>query len=164
MAPTEGLSKLHKGHNSSLFMHAQQTGHCGRARILTLVRKRPCKTASRALATCNQVLSCQKKLNGCNKSTSPLTRLCAVCRYAHKGTSKDSTSKDIADQSLSSQENWEDTDTSYSQATLKSLALVDEEVLNYDLLEALVVHIAEVEAANGCGAFLKVSTPMTSFD
>lgn len=44
----------------------------------------------------------------------------------------------------------------YSEATRRSLAIVDESVLNFDLLEALVAHIVAAEAAHGPDAMLQV--------
>lgn len=43
-----------------------------------------------------------------------------------------------------------------SEATRRSLAVVDESVLNFDLLEALVAHIVAAEAAHGPDAMLQV--------
>lgn len=44
----------------------------------------------------------------------------------------------------------------YSHTTIKSLEIVDEELVNYDLLEALVVHIVHMETSQGPGALLRV--------
>ena len=41
---------------------------------------------------------------------------------------------------------------------MKSLDLVDEELLNYDLLEALLAYIVDTEARYGSGALLQAST------
>lgn len=40
---------------------------------------------------------------------------------------------------------------------MKSLDLIDEGLLNYDLLEALVAYIVETENRYGCGALLQAS-------
>ncbi len=76
---------------------------------------------------------------------------CVLCRWARKGTS--STGKEG---SVGVASSWEDTSSAYSPSTLKSLELVDENQVNYDLLEALVVHIVDTESAQGPGAFLRV--------
>ncbi len=73
------------------------------------------------------------------------------CRWARKGTS--GTSKEA---SVGVASSWEETSSAYSPSTLKSLELVDENQVNYDLLEALVVHIVDTESAQGPGALLRV--------
>ena len=45
--------------------------------------------------------------------------------------------------------------SSYSDETLRSLALVDESVINYDLVAAVVAHALRAEAADGPGALLR---------
>ncbi|KAA6421632.1 MAG: putative ATP-dependent RNA helicase DHX57 [Trebouxia sp. A1-2] len=50
---------------------------------------------------------------------------------------------------------WEETSSAYSPSTLKSLELVDENQVNYDLVEALVVHIVDTESAQGPGSLLR---------
>ena len=78
------------------------------------------------------------------------------CRWARKGTG--SSGKEPSDKPSAGLSNsWEDISCAYSQTTLKSLELVDESLLNYDLLEALVVHIVDMEAAHGAGALLRVT-------
>ena len=80
------------------------------------------------------------------------------CRWARKGTA--GSSKEPSDKpAAGSTSCWEDLSCAYSRTTLKSLELVDETLVNYDLLEALVVHIVDVEAAHGPGALLRV-TPL----
>ena len=80
------------------------------------------------------------------------------CRWARKGTA--GSSKEPSDKpSAGLTSCWEDLSCAYSRTTLKSLELVDETLVNYDLLEALVVHIVDVEAAQGPGALLMV-TPL----
>lgn len=82
----------------------------------------------------------------------PLVELASVpCRWARKGTS--STGKEACVDVVVS---WEETSSAYSPSTLKSLELVDEDQVNYDLLEALVVHIVDIESAQGPGALLRV--------
>ncbi len=44
----------------------------------------------------------------------------------------------------------------YSTQTAKSLAVVDQSLLNFELLEALVVHVLQQERQNGPGALLRV--------
>ena len=48
------------------------------------------------------------------------------------------------------------TASEYSEATRRSLAVADESILNFDLLEALVTHIVAAEAAHGPDAVLQV--------
>ena len=75
-------------------------------------------------------------------------------RWARKGLGQD---KEPSGTALSGVTNdWEDTSAAYSPVTLKSLDLVDENLLNYDLLEALVVHVVETQSRYGPGALLQV--------
>ena len=79
----------------------------------------------------------------------------AYCpRWAQKGTAGTQPSRLPPPDVMSS---WEETSCTYSHATMKSLELVDEDLVNYDLLEALVVHIVETESAQGPGSLLRVS-------
>ena len=51
----------------------------------------------------------------------------------------------------------------YSQQTLRSLATVDESLVNYDLLEALIAHILHEQSSHGLGCFSPVRTnPLAS--
>ena len=74
-----------------------------------------------------------------------------LCRWARKGTS--STGKEA---SVGVASSWEETSSAYSPSTLKSLELIDENQVKYDLVEALVVHIVDTESAQGPGALLRV--------
>lgn len=83
------------------------------------------------------------------------------CRWARKSTA--GSSKELSDKpAAGSTSCWEDLSCAYSRTTLKSLELVDETLVNYDLLEALVVHIVDVEAAHGPGALLRVTQLVTT--
>ena len=79
-----------------------------------------------------------------------------LCRWASRRATRDAASKQTPSRPSAFEDSWEEAETSYSPATMKSLEVVDEEVLNYDLLEALVVHIVQTEAVLGQGALLKV--------
>lgn len=86
----------------------------------------------------------------------PLVEIGSVpCRWARRGTS--STGKEA---SVGVASSWEETSSAYSPSTLRSLELVDENQVNYDLLEALVVHIVDTESAHGPGALLRVCCPV----
>ena len=75
-------------------------------------------------------------------------------RWARKGLGQD---KELPGKATSGvTDDWEETSAAYSPVTLKSLELVDENLLNYDLLEALVVFVVETQSRYGPGALLKV--------
>ena len=77
-------------------------------------------------------------------------------RWARKGLGPDKEPSGSATSGVSN--DWEETSAAYSPITLKSLDLVDENLLNYDLLEALVVHVVETQSRYGPGALLQVSS------
>lgn len=76
-------------------------------------------------------------------------------RWARKGLGQDKEPSAKASSGVNN--DWEEASAAYSPVTLKSLDLVDEDMLNYDLLEALVVHVVETQARYGPGALLQVS-------
>ena len=64
-------------------------------------------------------------------------------RYAKKHAGKEAKGK------------YTDAASPYSDLTLRSLAAVDESIINYDLVVALVAHILSLEATQGPGALLQ---------
>lgn len=87
----------------------------------------------------------------CAKGLTLVELAIVPCRWARKGTS--STGKEAC---VDVARSWEETSSAYSPSTLKSLELVDENQVNYDLVEALVVHIVDTESAQGPGSLLRV--------
>ena len=77
------------------------------------------------------------------------------CRWARKGVGKDT--EPPAPPPAPPDDDWEHVSLQYSPLTMKSLELIDAELLNYDLLEALVLHIVQTQAVHGPGALLQVS-------
>ena len=88
------------------------------------------------------------------------------CRWAKKdsGSSNASTSEALQLPATGAPASWDQQgnpaapEEQWSLQTRQALAVVDEAVLNFDLIEALVCHIVEVEAACGPGAMLQVNT------
>lgn len=76
------------------------------------------------------------------------------CRWARKQAPK--AGPGATEQLGTAVEDWQL--ATYSQVTRRSLAAVDESLLNYDLLETLVVHIVQAQAAHGPAAMLQAST------
>ena len=76
------------------------------------------------------------------------------CRWARRGLGRDTQPAGRASSGIS--DDWEMSRSDYSPLTLKSLELVDEDLLNYDLLEALVAHIVETQTRYGPDALLQV--------
>lgn len=82
-------------------------------------------------------------------------------RWARKGLGQDKepSGKGV----LGVSNDWEEASAAYSPLTMKSLDLVDENLLNYDLVEALVVHVVDMQSRHGPHAFLQVSASSPSF-
>lgn len=115
----------------------------------------------RRIAAVPQHPSSAKKLGGSVQSqASP-----DWCRWAKKetGSSNASTSEALQLPAASAPASWDQQgspaapEEQWSLQTRQALAVVDEAVLNFDLIEALVCHIVEVEAAHGPGAMLEVN-------
>lgn len=77
-------------------------------------------------------------------------------RWARKGLGQDKEPSGNGTPGVNN--DWEEASAAYSPVTLKSLDLVDENLLNYDLLEALVVHVVETQSRYGPGALLQVTS------
>lgn len=75
------------------------------------------------------------------------------CRWARKQTPKAGADSASRGSGSGGREEWQE--AGYSEATQRSLAVVDESLLNYDLLEALVVHIVQLQASHGPAALLQ---------
>lgn len=75
-------------------------------------------------------------------------------RWARRGLGQDK--EPAGNGNLDVSNDWEEASAAYSPLTLKSLDLVDENLLNYDLVEALVVHIVQMQSRHGPNAFLQV--------
>lgn len=80
--------------------------------------------------------------------------VCWAPRWARKSLGPDKEPLGKATSSVTN--DWEETSAAYSPVTLKSLDLVDENLLNYDLLEALVIYVVETQSKYGPGALLQV--------
>lgn len=78
-----------------------------------------------------------------------------MLRWARKGLGQDKEPSANATSGVNN--DWEEASAAYSPVTLKSLDLLDENLLNYDLLEALVVHVVETQARYGPDALLQVN-------
>lgn len=108
---------------------------------------------------------CDTQLDACRKTISTPVRaygqhamshhkaadLVVRCRWARKNPKAHPESAQKTDTAV---DDWQQ--TIYSDTTRKSLAMVDEGLLNYDLLEALVVHIVQEQSACGPAAMLQV--------
>ncbi|KAL3157309.1 hypothetical protein ABBQ38_001539 [Trebouxia sp. C0009 RCD-2024] len=74
-------------------------------------------------------------------------------KWARRGLGQDK--EPAGNGNLDVSNDWEEASAAYSPLTLKSLDLVDENLLNYDLVEALVVHIVQMQSRHGPNAFLQ---------
>ena len=84
--------------------------------------------------------------------------LVARCRWARKNPKAHPESAHKTDTAV---DDWQQ--TIYSDITRKSLAMVDEGLLNYDLLEALVVHTVQEQSCHGPAAMLQVRNEIIFF-
>lgn len=81
-------------------------------------------------------------------------------RWARRGLGQDK--EPAVTGNLVVSNDWEEASAAYSPLTIKSLDLVDENLLNYDLVEALVVHIVEMQSRHGPNAFLQVCAALAT--